>query len=97
MVIQQVYLKDLGYSLYIKSIKPDENNPSTGTLIFNGNPTKLERQESYLIKGNELITENFTIPMEFIINFLVANDSVIETEDGKLQVVLREVPSKQNT
>lgn len=91
MIIQQVYLKELGYSLYIKGIIPDEENPATGVLIFNGNPVELERQERYVIKNEVMVTENYTIPMPFIINFLVSNDCVVKNEKGETQVVLKEV------
>lgn len=38
-VIQQVYLPDAKYSIYIKGIKPDKDNPLSGEITLNGNPT----------------------------------------------------------
>ena len=46
-VIQQVYLPDAKYSIYIKGIKPDKDNPLSGEITLNGNPTRLERHERY--------------------------------------------------
>ena len=37
-VIQQVYLAESGYSIYIKGIKPDEENQNSGEITINGNP-----------------------------------------------------------
>lgn len=51
-VIQQVYLAEAGYSIYIKGIKPDKDNP-----------TRLERKERYHIDGSMLVTDNYHIPM----------------------------------
>lgn len=48
-VIQQVYLAEAGYSIYIKGIKPD--NECSGEITINGNPTRLERKERYHIDG----------------------------------------------
>lgn len=78
-VIQQVYLA--GYSIYIKGIKPD--NECSGEITINGNPTRLERKERYHIDGSMLVTDNYHIPMDFIINFLQAN-GCIEQKDGML-------------
>ena len=49
-VIQQVYFTKEGYSVYIKAIKPDEENPESGLIWVNGNPTRLERKEQYHIE-----------------------------------------------
>lgn len=48
-MIQQVYLAEAGYSIYIKGIKPD--NECSGEITINGNPTRLERKERYHIDG----------------------------------------------
>lgn len=48
-VIQQVYLAESGYSIYIKGIKPDEENQNSGEITINGNPTRLERKKRYHI------------------------------------------------
>lgn len=37
-VIQQVYLAEAGYSIYIKGIKPDKDNECSGEITINGNP-----------------------------------------------------------
>lgn len=87
-VIQQVYLAEAGYSIYIKGIKPD--NECSGEITINGNPTRLERKERYHIDGSMLVTDNYHIPMDFIINFLQAN-GCIEQKD-----VLKEVEFKPN-
>lgn len=42
-----------------------------------------------------LITDNYHIPMDFIINFLQAN-GCFEQKDGKMYVVLKEVEFKPN-
>ena len=31
-IIQQVYFAKEGYSIYIRAIKPDENNPESGLI-----------------------------------------------------------------
>ena len=71
-VIQQVYLAEAGYSIYIK------------------------RKERYHIDGSMLVTDNYHIPMDFIINFLQANGCIEQKEDGKRYVVLKEVEFKLN-
>ena len=43
-------------------------------------PTRLERKERYHIDGSMLVTDNYHIPMDFIINFLQAN-GCIEQKD----------------
>lgn len=68
-VIQQVYLAEAGYSIYIKGIKPDKDNEYSGEITINGNPTRLERKERYHIDGGMLVTDSYHIPMEFIISF----------------------------
>ena len=35
-VIQQVYFAKEGYSIYIRAIKPDEDNPETGLIWIEG-------------------------------------------------------------
>lgn len=35
-VIQQVYLAEAGYSIYIKGIKPDKDNECSGEITING-------------------------------------------------------------
>lgn len=45
-VIQQVYLADSGCSIYIKGIKPDEDNEYSGEITINGNPTRLEMKRT---------------------------------------------------
>lgn len=94
-VVQQVYLAESGYSIYIKGIKPDEGNQNSGEITINGNPTRLERKERYHIDNGMLTTDNYHIPMDFIINFLQANDC-FEQKDGKVYVVLKEVEFKLN-
>ena len=42
-----------------------------------------------------LVTDNYLIRMDFIINFLQAN-GCIEQKDGKMYVVLKEVEFKPN-
>lgn len=91
-VIQQVYLAEAGYSIYIKGIKPD--NECSGEITINGNPTRLERKERYHIDGSMLVTDNYHIPMDFIINFLQANGCIEQKEDGKRYV--EEVEFKLN-
>lgn len=91
-VIQQVYLAESGYSIYIKGIKPDEENKNSGEITINGNPTRLERKERYHIDNGMLITDNYHIPMDFIINFLQAN-GCFEQKDV---CVLKEVEFKPN-
>lgn len=48
-VIQQVYLAEAGYSIYIKGIKPDKDNECSGEITINGNPTRLERKERIIL------------------------------------------------
>lgn len=68
-VIQQVYLAESGYSIYIKGIKPDEENKNSGEITINGNPTRLERKERYHIDNGMLITDNYHIPMTLSLTF----------------------------
>ena len=46
-VIQQVYLAEAGYSIYIKGIKPDKDNECSGEITINGNP--LDQREKNAI------------------------------------------------
>ena len=96
-VIQQVYLAEAGYSIYIKGIKPDKDNECSGEITINGNPTRLERKERYHIDGSMLVTDNYHIPMDFIINFLQANGCIEQKEDGKRYVVLKEYQNLTKT
>lgn len=48
-VIQQVYFAKEGYSIYIRAIKPDEDNPESGLIWISGNPSRLVRRERYHI------------------------------------------------
>lgn len=51
-VIQQVYLAEAGYSIYIKGIKPDKDNECSGEITINGKShLDLERKERYHIDG----------------------------------------------
>jgi len=95
-VIQQVYLAEAGCSIYIKGIKPDKDNEYSDEITLNGNPTRLERKERYHIDGSMLVTDNYHISMDFIINFLQANGCIGQKEDGKRYVVLKEVEFKLN-
>lgn len=58
-VIQQVYL-------------PDEDNPLSGEITLNGNPTRLERHERYHYdkERDMFVTDNYDIPTFFITKFL---------------------------
>lgn len=96
-VIQQVYLPKAQYSIYIKGISPDEDNPESGEIILNGNPTRLERHERYHVdkEHNMLVTDNYDIPMDCIFNFLAANDCFQEIE-GQKYIVFKKVEFKSN-
>lgn len=96
-VIQQVYLPDAKYSIYIKGIKPDEDNPLSGEITLNGNPTRLERHERYHFdkERDMFVTDNYDIPTYFITKFLEENDCIIE-EEGKSFVCFKEVVFKSN-
>lgn len=96
-VIQQVYLPDAKYSIYIKGIKPDEDSPLSGEITLNGNPTRLERHERYHYdkERDMFVTDNYDIPTFFITKFLEENDCIIE-EEGKSFVCFKEVVFKSN-
>ncbi len=96
-VIQQVYFTKEGYSIYIKAIKPDEDNPDSGTIWINGNPTRLEREERYHIDSTTgmLLTDSYQIPLNYIYNFLACN-GCFEDRDGKTYIVLKEVKYEPN-
>lgn len=85
-VIQQVYLPDAKYSIYIKGIKPDEDNPLSGEITLNGNPTRLERHERYHYdkERDMFVTDNYDIPTFFITKFLEENDCIIEKRENHL-------------
>ena len=96
-VIQQVYFTKEGYSVYVKAIKPDKENPESGLIWINGNPACLERKERYHIDSNlgMLITDSYQIPLTYIYNFL-ANNGCIEEKDNKAYVVFKEVTFNPN-
>ena len=97
MIIQQVYLPEAKYSIFIKGIKPDEDDPSSGEIIINGNPTRLERHERYHI-DNEigiLVTDSYNIPMPYVIKFLQENGCLVKNGD-KTYVAFKEVIFKPN-
>ena len=81
-VIQQVYFTKEEYSVYIKAIKPDEENPESGLIWINGNPTRLERKERYHIDSNlgMLITDSYQIP-------LVINPKRESKSDGRAGII----------
>lgn len=80
-VIQQVYLAESGYSIYIKGIKPDEENKNSGEITINGNPTRLERKERYHIDNGMLITDNYhilwTLSLTFYKLMVVSNRRMV--------------------
>lgn len=45
-VIQQVYLAEAGYSIYIKGIKPDKDNECSGEITINGNPHQIREKRT---------------------------------------------------
>lgn len=92
-VIQQVYFAKEGYSIYIRAIKPDEDNPESSLIWISGNPSRLVRRERYHI--NIVITDSYQIPLEYIHNFLV-NNGCMEEKDGELYVVYKEVEFNPN-
>lgn len=87
-VIQQVYFAKEGYSIYIRAIKPDEDNSESGLIWISGNPSRLVRRERYHIDiaSRLVITDSYQIPLEYIHNFLV-NNGCVEEKDGELYVV----------
>lgn len=88
MIIQQVYLPEAGYSIYIKGIKPD--NPNKGMIVINGNPTRLERREKYFIENGMVVTENYYFPIEYLLHFLQVNDCIEENEKGEINIIFKE-------
>ncbi len=96
-VIQQVYLPDAKYSIYIKGIKPDKDNPLSGEITLNGNPDWLERHERYHFdkERDMFVTDNYDIPTYFITKFLEENDCLVE-QDDKVYVGFKEVVVKSN-
>lgn len=94
-VIQQVYFPKEKYSIYIKGIKPDEDDYNRGEITINGNPTALERKERYHIEGKLLLTDSYQIPIHYVIAFLGANGSTTE-QDGKTYAVFKEIEFKLN-
>lgn len=53
-VIQQVYFAKEGYSIYIRAIKPDEDNPESGLIWISGNPSRLVNNGCMEEKDGEL-------------------------------------------
>ena len=96
-VIQQVYFAKEGYSIYIRAIKPDEDNPESGLIWISGNPSRLVRRERYHINiaSRLVITDSYQIPLEYIHNFVV-NNGCMEEKDGELYVVYKEVEFNPN-
>lgn len=91
-VIQQVYFAKEGYSIYIRAIKPDEDNSESGLIWIS-----LVRRERYHIDiaSRLVITDSYQIPLEYIHNFLV-NNGCMEEKDGELYVVYKEVEFNPN-
>lgn len=96
-VIQQVYFAKEGYSIYIRVIKPDEDNSESGLIWISGNPSRLVRRERCHIDiaSRLVITDSYQIPLEYIHNFLV-NNGCMEEKDGELYVVYKEVEFNPN-
>lgn len=95
MVIQLIYIGNSDY-LSIKGIKPDKDSPLTGEIDICTSSFAPARREEYKIEGDFLITENYVIPMNYIINFLFVNNCAEIGENGEERVVLREVEFKMN-
>ena len=84
-VIQSIYMTESNRLLFLLGFIPDAGNPDKGWLILvDSREPKLERKERYYIdKEDKLVkTSNYYIPIPYIIQFLIDNDSVIE-KDGK--------------
>lgn len=80
-----------------KGIKPDKDNPLSGEITLNGNPTRLERHERYHFdkERDMFVTDNYDIPTYFITKFLEENDCLVE-QDDKVYVAFKEVVFKSN-
>jgi len=50
--------------------------PTSGKLRFCANPVALRREEFFNIEGEQVITESFHFPIQFLFQWLAANDSI---------------------
>lgn len=87
-VIQSIYMTESNRLLFLLGFIPDPGNPDKGWLILvDSREPKLERKERYYIdkEDNLVRTSNYYIPIPYIVQFLIGNDSFIE-KDGKIQI-----------
>lgn len=74
--VQMIFLSDTESYLFLQEIRFDSSNK--GRIRFNGNPVKLLREESFLIEGEEVITEQYHFPIAYLSNWLHLNKCIDE-------------------
>lgn len=85
------------FNLYKRESSQIKDNPLSGEITLNGNPTRLERHERYHFdkERDMFVTDNYDIPTYFITKFLEENDCLVE-QDDKVYVAFKEVVFKSN-
>ena len=54
------------------------NSPTSGKIRFCANPIILRREESFTIENNMVVLESFYFPIQYLIQWLHANDAIDE-------------------
>lgn len=79
-VIQMIFLQDSKTYIFLKDVIFE--TPEKGEIIFNGNPVELEREEHFIIKDGNVVTNQYFFSVQFMYNFLHMNNMI--NENGEI-------------
>lgn len=79
-----------GYSIAIKGLIPDEEDPMKGEILLLGSPMACMRLEKYEIRDSIVYTDSWNFHASWLVSFLKSSGSV--GDDGN--VVLNKVLPK---
>lgn len=87
-IVQVIHLTKEDYNIAIKGIIPETQ--TSGKILLLGHPMKCLREEVYTIINNQVVTQSWNFPIDYLIMFLSKAGSV----DEKGNVILTEVLPK---
>ena len=79
-VIQMIFLQDSKTYIFLKDVIFE--TPEKGKIIFNGNPVELKREEHFIIKDGNVVTNQYFFSVQFMYNFLHMNNMI--NENGEI-------------
>ncbi|MGL5691945.1 MAG: hypothetical protein ACRDD8_14145 [Bacteroidales bacterium] len=92
-IVQMIPLPE-GYSIAIKGLIPDKDNPNKGTILLMGNPMRCVRKEHYSIEGDKVVTDSWNFHVSMLAKFLSHSGSV--SEDGTQLIIQEVLPKNYN-